>query len=171
MLRIRSVHILWVVVFTTAMSLLPALGQKDDVPRTAPDFVLTTLDGKQIRLSHYSGKVVLLDFWATWCVPCQTEIPRFVSFQNRFAKQGFQVIGISMDDTSEPVKKFYSKFKMNYPVAIGTERVARAYGGVLGLPLTFLIAPDGRIVERYDSSADLDKVEAEIRKLLRRTAD
>jgi cytochrome c biogenesis protein CcmG/thiol:disulfide interchange protein DsbE len=151
-----------------AVALVCASGfaQEPSTPKIAPSFRLVTIEGKQIDLSEQRGKVVLLDFWATWCVPCQTEVPRFVAFQNQFAKDGFQMIGISMDDSPEPVKKFCSKFKVNYPVAMGTEELAKTYGGVLGLPLTFLIGRDGRIVKQYDGSADLDAMEREIRKLL-----
>lgn len=143
-----------------------AFGQEKSAPRTAPGFDLQDLTGKRLRLSDYRGKVVLLDFWATWCAPCQTEVPRFVAFQNEYGKNGFQVIGISMDDTPEPVRKFYTKLKMNYPVAMGTEKLADDYGGVLGLPLTFLIGPNGQIVTRYDGSADLNQMELDIKKLL-----
>jgi peroxiredoxin len=132
----------------------------------APSFSLTTLDGKPLESSDYRGKVVLLDFWATWCVPCQTEVPRFVEFQNKYGKQGFQVIGISMDDSPEPVRKFYAKFRMNYPVAIGTEKVAESYGGVLGLPVTFLIGRDGQIVKKYDGNANLDEMESDLIRLM-----
>lgn len=142
------------------------IGQEKPTPRVAPKFALTTLEGKPLRLSDHSGKVVLLDFWATWCVPCQTEVARFVSFQRQFEKQGFQVIGISMDDTPEPVRKFYATYKMNYPVAMGTDKVANDYGGVLGLPLTYLLARDGTIVKQYDGSADLDVMERDIKRLL-----
>lgn len=132
----------------------------------APDFSLVALDGKPLRLSDYSGKVVLLDFWATWCVPCQTEVPRFIAFQKHYAQHGFQVIGISFDDSPVPVRSFYKKFKMNYPVALGSPDVAKAYGGVLGLPVTFLIDRDGTIVKQYDGKVDLDAMESEITLLL-----
>jgi cytochrome c biogenesis protein CcmG/thiol:disulfide interchange protein DsbE len=141
--------------------------QEKTLPVKAAPFTLAGLDGKPVSLSDHSGKVILLDFWATWCVPCQTEVPRFVAFQNEYGKQGFQVIGISMDDTPVPVRKFYAKYKMNYPVAMGTTKVAEAYGGVLGLPLTFLISKDGRIVKLYDASADFAQMEAEIKSLLK----
>jgi peroxiredoxin len=86
--------------------------------------------------------------------------------QTKYGKQGFQMIGISMDDSPQPVRKFHARFKMNYPVAMGTPTVARDYGGVLGLPLAFLIARDGSIVKQYDSSADLDQMERDVRQLL-----
>jgi peroxiredoxin len=154
------------------MAVLCVLGfaQERTVPRIAPTFSLTTIDGKRVDLSEQRGKVVLLDFWATWCVPCQTEVPRFVAFQNQFAKEGFQVIGISMDDSPEPVKKFAAKLKVNYPIAMGTEEVAKSYGGVLGLPLTFLIGRAGTIVKQYDGNADLEAMEREIKDLLNQKA-
>ncbi len=99
----------------------------------APDFSLQDLNGQPLELANYRGKVVLLDFWATWCTPCRGEDPSFVEFQNKYREQGLQVIGISMDDGPKPVREFYQEFKMNYPVALGNEKVAKAYGGVLGL--------------------------------------
>jgi len=143
------------------------VGQCQEKPSLhAPAFSLTTLDGKPLNSSDYRGQVVLLDFWATWCVPCQTEVPRFVAFQQQFAKQGFRVIGISMDDSPQPVRKFRARYKMNYPVALGTIKVAKAFGGVLGLPRTYLIARDGTIVKQYDGAADLDAMEKDIHRLL-----
>ena len=143
-----------------------ATGQEKRMPDKAAPFTLTGLDGKPVRLSDFKGKVILLDFWATWCVPCQTEVPRFIAFQNKYGDQGFQVIGISMDDTPYPVRKFYAQYKLNYPVAMGTTKVADSYGGVLGLPLTYLIARNGRIIKQYDASADFEQMEAEIKLLL-----
>ena len=149
-----------------------ALGSADGQVRSmvgekAADFSLRGVNHSPVRLSDYKGKVILLDFWATWCAPCQTEIPQFIAFQNKFAGQGFQMIGISMDDTVEPVRKFQLRFKMNYPVAMGDTKVASAYGGVLGLPMAFLIGKDGRIVKIYDSAADTKQMESDIRKIVR----
>ncbi|PYU97451.1 MAG: hypothetical protein DMG26_21355 [Acidobacteria bacterium] len=111
----------------------------------APDFSLGDLSGQKLRLADYRGKVVLLDFWATWCGPCRIEIPGFVELQNRYRDKGFTIIGISMDDGPEPVKEFYREFKMNYPVALGDEKVSELYGGIIGLPTSLLIGRDGRI--------------------------
>ena len=132
----------------------------------APDFSLQDLDGKPLDLAGYRGKVVLLDFWATWCVPCRDEIPHFVEFQDKYGEQGFQVIGISMDDDAKPVREFYKEFKMNYPVALGNEKVAEAYGGVLGLPITFLIGRDGRIAAKYVGAVEMPAVEEKLQLLL-----
>ena len=119
------------------------------VHSVAPDFSLRDLNNQPLDLANYRGKVVLLDFWATWCTPCRGEIPHFVEFQDKYRDQGLQVIGISMDDGPKPVREFYQEFKMNYPVALGNEKVAEAYGGVLGLPVTFLIGRDGRVAAKY----------------------
>src|SRR5215471_16755665 len=116
---------------------------------SAPDFTVTDINGKKLSLANYRGKVVLLDFWATWCTPCRAEIPHFIDYQNKYAAQGLQVVGISMDDDPKPVRAFYDELKMNYPVAMGSSQLADSYGGVLGLPVTFLIGRDGRIAKKY----------------------
>lgn len=145
---------------------LPLSAQQLKIGDVAPDFTLTALDGKQVNISSLRGQVILLDFWATWCAPCKTEVPRFVQFHKELGPKGFQVIGISMDDSDAPVRKFYSEYKMTYPVAMGTEAVATQYGGVLGLPLTFLIGRDGRILAKYEGSANLDEMASDIEKAL-----
>ncbi|MGB8889715.1 MAG: TlpA disulfide reductase family protein [Candidatus Korobacteraceae bacterium] len=132
----------------------------------APDFALTDLNGQALDLSSYRGKVVLLDFWATWCTPCRAEIPHFVEFQNSYRDQGLQVIGISMDDDLKPVGPFYKEYKMNYPVALGSDKLAQAYGGILGLPVTFLIGRDGHIQAKYVGAVDISTIEQEIKSLL-----
>ena len=111
----------------------------------APDFSLPDLSGKPIALSSLRGKVVLLDFWATWCVPCRQEIPRFVELQNQYGDHGLQIVCVSMDDSADPVLDFYKQYKMNYPVVMGDAKTGEAYGGVLGLPIAFVIGRDGRI--------------------------
>jgi|SRR5271165_2785763 len=116
---------------------------------SVPDFTVTDLDGRKLSLSDYKGKVVLLDFWATWCTPCRAEIPHFVEMQQKLGPQGFQVIGISMDDDAKPVRDFYRDYKINYPVAVGDNKLAESFGGVLGLPVNFIIDRDGRIVGKY----------------------
>lgn len=132
----------------------------------APPFSLTDLSGKKLSLDDYKGKVVMLDFWATWCGPCRIEIPSFVELQARYGREGLAVIGISMDDGPDPVVDFYKEFKMNYPVALGDDRLAELYGGVLGLPTTFLIGRDGRIYRKHVGAADPALFEQEIKELL-----
>lgn len=134
----------------------------------APDFSLPLLTGGNLELSAYRGKVVLLDFWATWCDPCREEIPRFVDLQDKYGSQGLQIIGVSMDDDPAPVRDFYQRFNMNYPVIMGNAKVGGAYGGVLGLPIAFVIARDGRIYAKHIGATDISVFEKEIVGLLKR---
>ena len=131
----------------------------------APDFSLTDLSGQTLQLSRYRGKVVLLNFWATWCSPCRSEIPGFVDLQNKYDKQGFEIIGISLDDDPKLARTFYQQFRMNYPVAIGDAKLAEQYGGILGLPVSFLIGRDGRIYAKHAGEADISLIEREINSL------
>jgi peroxiredoxin len=120
-----------------------------------------------VSLSAYQGKVVLLNFWATWCAPCLEEIPRFRDWQLRNGKRGLQIIGISMDDENSPVRTFYRKYHLNYPVLMGDENMGELYGGVLGLPVTFLIDRKGRIRYRHQGQTDLSLMQREIEHLLK----
>ena len=112
----------------------------------APDFSLKDADGKVVHLSDYRGKVVLLDFWATWCGPCKIEIPWFMELQRKNKDRGFEVLGVAMDDEGwEVVKPFLSKLAVNYRVVMGNDTTAATYGGVDALPTTFLIDRTGKI--------------------------
>ena len=104
--------------------------------KQAPQFVRTDLENRKLDLRAYRGKVVLLDFWATWCASCQLEMPRFVAWQTQYGPHGLQIIGISMDDDPALARKLYKKMKLNDPEAMGDEKLGQLYGGVLGLPLT-----------------------------------
>lgn len=132
----------------------------------APEFSLTDISGQKLSLADYKGKVVLLDFWATWCGPCRIEIPGFVELQKKYRDSGFAIIGISMDESVEPVREFYEEFRMNYPVALGSNKLAELYGGILGLPTAFLIGRDGRIYTRHVGAAPMRVFEDDIKKLL-----
>lgn len=134
--------------------------------KVAPSFARTDLSGKKIALSEYRGEVVLLNFWATWCGPCISELPTLESWQAQFGSQGLQVIGISMDDSAAPVRAAYSKYRMNYPVVMGDEHLGEAYGGVLGVPVTFLINRKGIVVRRYEGPVNVKRIEADMRELL-----
>ena len=134
----------------------------------APDFSLLDLTGRRLGLSTYRGKVVLLDFWATWCDPCREEIPHFVELQNKYRDRGFQILGVSMDDGPEPARDFYLRFKMNYPVVMGNAKIGERYGGVLGLPIAFLIGRDGRIYGKHIGATDITVFEEEIISLLQK---
>ena len=114
--------------------------------KNAPDFSLKDADGKTVRLSDYKGKVVLLDFWATWCGPCKIEIPWLKDFQRKYRDQGFEVIGVSMDEEGwQVVKPFVSEAGINYRIVIGDDSTAQLYGGVDALPTAFVIDRDGKI--------------------------
>ena len=132
----------------------------------APDFTLPTPDGRDLQLSSYRGKVVLLDFWATWCDPCREEIPHFVELQQKYGDRGLQIIGVSMDDSPEPVRPFYQRFHMNYPVVMGTAKTGELYGGILGLPISFLIGRDGRIYTKHIGATEASVFEREITHLI-----
>ena len=132
----------------------------------APDLTLPQIDGAQLQLSSYRGKVVLLDFWATWCVPCREETPHFVELQQKYGALGLQIIGVSLDDSPDPVREFYQQFHMNYPVVMGTAAAAESYGGVLGLPIAFLIDRQGRIYAKHIGATDVAVFERDITTLL-----
>ena len=131
-------------------------------PGDAPDFTVTDLQGKKLSLSDYRGKVVLLDFWATWCAPCLEEIPHFVDMQQKLGPQGLQTIGISMDDGPKPVQKFYQEHNLNYPVAVGDSKLADSFGGMMGLPVTFVINRDGQIRKKFVGATDPAVIEQEV---------
>ena len=127
---------------------LPQCGKEEKGPQRAPDFSLTTLDGTKITLSEMRGKVILLDFWATWCEPCREAIPHLVELRHRHSEDGFEIIALSMDQGDlEPVRKFVRARDLPYPVGIAPEGVARNYR-VSALPTSVLIDKQGNIRER-----------------------
>jgi cytochrome c biogenesis protein CcmG/thiol:disulfide interchange protein DsbE len=137
-------------------------------PPIAPDFSREDLDHREVHLAAYRGKVVLLNFWATWCSPCLSEVPRFVQWQRKYGGRGLQIVGVSMDDDEAPVRAACRKYALNYPVVMGDEKLGELYGGVLGLPMTFLIDGNGRIRFTHEGATKLDVLEREIRELLPR---
>jgi len=137
-----------VLVMVLAVALLCACSERSQDAKAA-NFVRVDFDNQRIELAQLRGKVVLVNFWASWCPPCLKEIPAFVQWQHEFGAREFQVIGISMDDSPAPARAMVTKLRVNYPVIMGDEELAKAYGGILGLPTSFLIDRDGRIVARF----------------------
>lgn len=118
--------------------------------KKAADFKLKTLDGKEVKLSDYRGKIVIIDFWATWCPPCRKGIPDLISLQEEF-KKDLVVIGISLDqqNTIKDLKPFIENYKINYPVVLGDEKVVKDYGGISAIPTSFIIDQKGNIVDSH----------------------
>lgn len=128
----------------------------------------TVNDQGKFESSSLAGKVVLVNFWATWCPPCRKEIPSLAKLQEKYGDQGFAVVGVSMDEGgAKLVGKFLDKQKVNYPVIIGDTDLARGFGGVIGVPATFLVDRKGELVRRYDGFATEDELRVEIEKLLK----
>lgn len=135
--------------------------------KPAPTFSRVSLGNERVELAGLHGRVVLLNFWATWCAPCQVEMPRFVVWQEKYKADGLSIVGVSMDDDSEPVMDLMRKRTLNYPVVMGDEKLGLAYGGVLGLPVTYLIDRKGIIRARYQGGTNLDAMERVIERLLK----
>jgi cytochrome c biogenesis protein CcmG, thiol:disulfide interchange protein DsbE len=136
------------------------------INRKAPEIARRDLSGNALDLRSLRGKVVLLNFWATWCAPCQLEMPVFAHWQQQYGPQGLQVVGISMDDDAPPARKVVTKLKLNYPVAMGDAKLGERYGGVLGLPLTYLIDRNGVVRARFQGETAPSKIEKQLRLML-----
>jgi thiol-disulfide isomerase/thioredoxin len=138
-----------------------------DAKPASLDFAIKDLDGKDVKLSAYKGKVILLNFWATWCGPCKAEIPGFVELQDKY-KKDLVVVGYSVDDTADKARAFMTEYKMNYPVllGLGREDVQDAYGPIWGIPASFLISKDGKVCKRHMGIAPKETFEQEIKALL-----
>jgi thiol-disulfide isomerase/thioredoxin len=135
-------------------------------PDPAPDFKLTGLDGKPVTLAGSHGKVILLNFWATWCGPCRAEISDLVELQNKY-KDRLQILGLVVDDDDQDaIKEFTEKFGINYPVALATDEIRMQYGGIAALPTSFVLDAEGRIVQKHEGLRDPVLYETEIRSLL-----
>jgi peroxiredoxin len=135
--------------------------------KLAPDFTLTSLEGKTVHLSDFRGKAVLLNFWATWCEPCKIEMPWFVEMQKQYGDQGLQILGVAMDDASpKDISQFAKEMGVNYPIVIGRDAVGDAYGGVQFLPATFYIGRDGKVVNKVFGLKGRGEIQDSIKKAL-----
>lgn len=131
------------------------------------DFTLKDMDGKDVKLADYKGKVIMLNFWATWCGPCKYEIPMFVELQNEYRDKGVVFLGVSVDDEPAALQEFAKAERMNYPVLVGAgHEIQNAYGPIFGVPTTMLISREGVICTRYSGPREKAKFESDIKALL-----
>ena len=151
---------------------IPKVAMSNPAAKLAPEVTLKDLDGKDLSLSAYKGKVVLVNFWATWCEPCQVEIPWLIEMQQKYAAKGFTVLGIAMDEEGASVvtpwvqkERFDvngSKSQMNYPIVVGNDAAADKFGGLLGYPTSVLITRDGKIVKRITGLISYEEISKSI---------
>lgn len=135
---------------------------------TAPDFNVKDLNDNNVTFADYKGKVVLVNFWATWCTPCQEEIPELIAMQDKYSPKGFTVLGLAMDDEGKSIvapfvaKERYDvsgqKLPMNYPIVIGSNGVAEKFGGLLGYPTSVLIDRNGKVLKRVTGVINEDEI-------------
>jgi peroxiredoxin len=144
-----------------------SMGNAPKEGKVAPDFQLLSLSGQQVSLSQFRGNVVIVDFWATWCKPCRLELPHFAALYEEFEKEGLRIIGVSLDQVgSAEVASFVREWKIPYVVVIGNGDVVRNYGGIRGIPTTFVIDKQGNIYRKYVGYRDKEVFERDIRALL-----
>jgi thiol-disulfide isomerase/thioredoxin len=134
----------------------------------APQFVRTDLQGKSFDLRAQRGKIVLVDFWASWCPPCIIAIPHLGELQKKYGAKGFQVVGVSMDDSADTTKETMRNIPFHYPVVMGDAKLGTLYGGVLGLPVQFLVGADGKIRAIRSGDFPPDALDKEIAAALNR---
>ena len=135
----------------------------------APDFTLKLTDGKDIKLSDHKGKIVIIDFWATWCPPCRRGIPDLVDIQKKYQKDVL-IIGISLDNETKPdVVPFIKQYGINYPVVYGTMEVVKAYGNIQAIPTSFVVDQSGQIVDKHVGLVDKSTYINKINELLKKS--
>jgi cytochrome c biogenesis protein CcmG, thiol:disulfide interchange protein DsbE len=145
-------------------------------PTDAPTVTLKDLNDSDVNLQQYTGKVVLVNFWATWCAPCKSEIPLLIGLHEKYGSRGFEILGLSMDeDGKKAVQPFLDKERfdvggqkeaINYPIAFANDSIAEKFGGVIGLPTSLLITRDGKVIRRIVGPVDKDDISKDIESLL-----
>ena len=165
-IRLQKILILCV------LAMLTTIASADSAPKLS----LKDLHGQTQKLAARHGKIVVLNFWATWCEPCQIEIPWMIGFQQEYADKGFTLLGVAMDDEGKSVVGPYvektqfdvdgKKMTMNYPIVIGNDDLSSKFGGLIGLPTTMVVSRDGKIHKRFLGMVSHDELEKEIKELL-----
>lgn len=142
--------------------------QSSTEPTPAPDLTLETMDGESIPLAQSADRVLLVNFWATWCPPCRKEIPDLVDLQNELGERGLTVVGVAMDEEGEEVvRPFLDEYGVNYPIVLDTtSTISQQFGDVMGLPTTFVIGPDGQIQRRILGIFPVDDLKPELIQML-----
>jgi peroxiredoxin len=130
------------------------------------DLTLQDMNGHAVRLADYKGKIILLNVWATWCGPCQLEIPELIETYAKYKDQGVVVLGVSLDDTAQMLRDYAPKMQMNYPLLLMQDDFDAAYGPIFGVPVTFFIDRDGTITRRHFGPVSKEQVDREIKSLL-----
>lgn len=184
----RNFGLLTLLILVLILGLLPSCSKSDSETRTqpqavssqghtetaqntnypaAPDFNLIDSDGNSVSLEDFKGKVIILDFWATWCGPCRMEIPGYVKLYDKYQDQGLEIIGVSLDrDGWKPVKPFMDSYNINYPIVMGNMQIVQAYGGIQSIPTTFVINRQGKVVDRKIGARPIEYYEKILAELL-----
>jgi thiol-disulfide isomerase/thioredoxin len=135
-------------------------------PKANLDLTLKDMNDATFKLADLKGKVILVNFWASWCGPCLKEIPEFIEVREAFHSKGFEIVGISTDDTPDQLRDFAAKYKTNYPLLQVTAEAEEAYGPVFGLPTSVLVARDGSVCKRHFGPLSKEQLEKDLKSLL-----
>lgn len=163
----KSVVVLALSVMLLAFGIVNCSSSESQDLKTAPDFTLLDMKGNEVTLSDFKGKVIILDFWATWCPPCRAEIPHFIELYNEYKEKGLEVIGIALDQGGKKaITSFIEENKVNYTILLGERDVSDSYGGIRSIPTTFIIDREGKIREKYIGYRDKEVFEEAIKGLL-----
>ncbi len=160
----RKILVLMVVLLVVLLALPTCSEGRQD---KAPNFTLKTHDGNTVDLGKLKGKVVVLNFWATWCGPCRQEIPGFIETYKTYHAKGVEIVGISLDEGGwDVVQPYVARTNIPYPVVIGDQAISEAYGGINAIPTTFIITKEGNIAGKHVGFLSKDQLEKQIKAVL-----